>query len=238
MHQLCLIEHVRRVFTLLLMTACASVGGVQTADTVGKGNLQIGVEPGIQLVGGKPGLQIYPHFDAAVRFGITDKFDLGLRAGWSFLEVQAKYMLTEPDRSKVTVSVAPALGGVVLTSGPASLSGILSAATPVLIGIPVGVHQLVLGPRSQHFIFIGGMYEKPVYLLAVGGSLGFAIRFSDTLTLLPELAAVWPIFGGLPVTMSNGTQVDYLYGAMGAGVFQFKLGFLLDRRTGLSKSPL
>jgi len=223
-----------RALPLLLITACASVGGVQTAETVGKGNLQIGVEPGIQLAGGRPGLQIYPHLDAAVRFGVTDALDVGLRAGWSFLEAQAKWLLTERDHSKVMVSVAPTVGGVVLTN-TAELGGILSASTPLLIGIPVGAHQLVLGPRSQHFVFIsaGG---QPVYLLTAGGSIGFALRFSDTLTLLPELAAVWPIYGGLPVTLRDGQNADFLYGTQGTGLFQFKLGFLLDRRTGLSKT--
>lgn len=220
-----------RALPLVLITACASVGGVQTAETVGKGNLQIGVEPGIQLAGGRPGLQVYPHLDAAVRFGVTEVLDVGLRAGWSFLEAQAKWLLTARD-SKVLVSVAPTVGGVVLTSG-ANLGGILSASTPLLIGIPVGAHQLVLGPRSQQFVFISAG-ATPVYLLTVGGSVGFALRFSDSLTLLPELAAVWPLFGGLPARR-DGT--DFLYGTQGTGLFQFKLGFLLDRRTVLSKPP-
>lgn len=221
---------VLRALPLVLITACASVGGVQTAETVGKGHLQIGVEPGIQLVGGRPGVQIYPHLDAAVRFGVTDDLDVGLRAGWSFLEAQAKWLLTDRGPGKVLVSVAPTVGGVVLTSS-VNLGGILSASTPLLIGIPVGVHQLVLGARSQHFVFISAT-GTPVYLLTAGGSVGFALRFSDTLTLLPELAAVWPLFGGL-ASPKDGT--DFLYGTQGTGVFQFKLGFLLDRRTVLAK---
>ena len=228
-----------RLAPLLLLLACASVGSVQTANTVGRGNLQISAEPGAQFLGGKSGLQLYPHLDVAVRYGFTDRLDLGLRAGWSFLEAQAKYLLTSPGSTRLAISFAPNVGGVILTSNSVSvdpLGGILSAATPFLFGIGIGAHQLVLGLRSQHFIFIGGPSTRPMYMLAVGGSLGFALRFSDALTLLPELAAVWPVSGGLPVTYSgDGVHADYLYGAVGTGIFQFKLGFLLDRKTSFSK---
>jgi hypothetical protein len=231
---------VSRLAALVLLTGCASVGGVQTANTGGRGTLEIGVEPGVQLLGGSPGVQLYPHLDAAVRYGVTDKLDVGLRAGWSGLEAQTKYMLTDPAHTALAISVAPSLGGVILTSNSANLDvlgGILTAATPVLFGVGIGPHQLVLGLRSQHFMFIGGASTGPVYVLAVGGSLGFAVRFSDTLTLLPELAAVWPVYGGLPVTMTgDGLHADYLYGATQTGIFQFKLGFLLERRTARSRS--
>lgn len=232
---LCLICWVFRTWpALLVITACASVGGVQTANTVGKGNLQIGVEPGVQVLGGTPGLQLYPHLDAAARYGFTDRVDLGLRAGWSFLEAQAKWLLTEPNSPRVTISFAPTVGGVVLTQNVSSptdaLGGILSGATPVLFGFNLGAHQLVVGLRTQHFVYLSGTSPAPTYLLAVGGSLGFAIRFSDTMRLLPELASVWPVWGGLAVTRTDGVHADYLYGARGIGIFQFKLGFLLDRR--------
>ncbi len=227
---LCLIGRVLRVLPIVLLTACASVGGVQLAETVGKGNLQIAVEPGVQVLGGLPVLQVYPHLDAAVRYGFTDQLDLGLRAGWSFLEAQAKWMLTEPKRGGLIFSVAPTLGGMVVTSGETSLSGFLNAATPVLLGIPIGADELVLGVRSQHLVFVGGGSLIPTYSLGVGGSVGFALRFSDTLTLLPEVAAVWPVYGGQPVTRSDGTNADFAYGAAQVGIFQFKLGFLLDRR--------
>ncbi len=230
---------VLRLAPALLLLACASVGSVQTANTVGRGNLQIAAEPGVQFLGGKPGLQLYPHLDVAVRYGFTDRLDLGLRAGWSFLEAQAKYLLTAPENTRLAISFAPSVGGVVLTSSSVTvdtLGGILGASTPVLFGIGIGAHQLVLGVRSQQFIFIGGPSTKPVYLLAAGGSVGFALRFSDALTLLPELAAVWPVYGGLPVASSgDGIHPDYLYGAVGTGIFQLKLGFLLDRKTSFSR---
>lgn len=217
--------------------ACATVGGVQTANTVGQGNLQIAAEPGLQVLAGKPGIQLYPHFDLAVRYGFTERLDLGLRAGWSFLETQAKYQLTDPANKNFIVSLAPTVGGVVqTTTGVDVLGAVLTASTPVLFGIAVGVHQLVLGVRSQHFIFIGNgaALNMPTYLLALGGSIGFALRFTDSLTLLPELAAVWPVSGGLAVTRSDGVNTDFLYGAVHVGIWQFKLGFLLDRKTGFS----
>ncbi len=237
MHHLCLIVRVPRVWPLLLCVGCASVGGVQTANTVGKGGLEIGVEPGLQVLGGTTATQLYPHLDAAVRYGFTERLDLGLRAGWSFFEAQAKYQLTQPGVRGLVLSVAPTMGGsVVLASGSTaavtdSLGGILSASTPVLLGIPVGAHQLVLGVRTQHFFFIRGTAPNlAAYLLGVGGSVGFALRFNDSLVLLPEVAGVWPVFGGLSATSSDGVHPDYLYGTSHTGIFQFKLGFLLDRR--------
>ena len=226
-----------RALPLLLLIACATVGGVQTANTAGQGTLQIAAEPGLQVLAGKPAIQLYPHFDVAVRYGFTDRLDLGLRAGWSFLETQGKYQLTGPANKKFVVSLAPTVGGVVQTStGVDVLGAVLTASTPVLFGIGAGVHQLVLGVRSQHFIFIGNgaPLNMPTYLLAVGGSIGFALRFSDALTLLPELAAVWPVYGGLPVTRTDGVNADFLYGAAHIGIWQLKLGFILDRKTGFS----
>jgi hypothetical protein len=219
------------VLALTLNVGCASMSSMQTADTLGKGRVQGAVEVGVQGLtasanGSSAGI-FYPHIDGAVRFGVSDSIDLGLRAGFSFLELQGKFLLTTPGDPNLAISVAPSIGGIFLgggTSGPTSSVALLNIALPVLIGFKFnGGHELVLGPRLQDWlVFAGGAGAGNLF--GAGASVGFAWRLTDGFALMPELSAVLPFLGSAVAGTSSGTGVT-----SGIAIYQFKLGFLIGR---------
>ena len=216
-------------FIFWLAASCASMSSVQTADTLGKGNFQAAIEPGLWGGASTKGVGVIPHVDAAVRFGVSDRVDLGVRAGSSFLEFQTKFMVTDPANPLLAASIAPTLGGIFAGdasqsgTGSTTATGILDLAVPVLVGFKFhGGHQLILGPRLQSiFVFSGGASSV---ILGVGSSVGFAWRLTDNFILLPEVSAVYPVVGG----DESGVVLKGL--VTGGGTFvQFKLGILFGR---------
>jgi hypothetical protein len=221
---------------LALTTSCASISNLQTADTLGKGRVQGAVEVGVQSLGSGSvvaGTGIggtYPHIDGAVRFGVTDSIDLGLRAGWSFLELQGKFLLTQPGDPNLAISVAPTFGGAYLGFGSGTTSGgvgVLNIALPVLIGFKFGANELVLGPRIQDWFFFGSSTGSgaSINLLGAGASVGFAWRITEGFGLMPEVSAVMPFLGGASTGSSSATQGI----STGALVFQFKVGIFFGK---------
>jgi hypothetical protein len=219
-----------RALLLLLgfATGCASISSVQSADTLGRGNLQGAIEPG--LWGGtssRSGVQVIPHVDGAVRFGVTDRVDLGVRAGMSFLELQTKFLLTEPGNPRLAMSLAPTVGGIFSSGGGNTQEGIFNAAVPLLIGVKfAGGHQLILGPRAQGFLIVANGSLTPI--VAVGSSVGFLWQVGDNFGLLPEVAVLVPVVGA-----ATTSQLLFQGLNTGAAFVQFKLGLMFGRARGV-----
>lgn len=215
------------------LAGCASISNVQTADTLGKGNIQVGIEPGAWGAAGAGGAAFLPHVDASIRYGVAERVDIGVRAGSSFLEFQSKFLLTTPGDPDIAVSIAPTVGGVFVFGATSSTSssggGILNIGVPVLIGIKTsGGSEFIIGPRVQNFVFFGGAGTSTAsgstsgYLLGLGGSVGFFWRIADNFGLLPEVSAVYPVLGAASQVV-GGLQGT---GAAGA-LMQFKLGVII-----------
>ncbi|MDP3235416.1 MAG: hypothetical protein Q8N26_21720 [Myxococcales bacterium] len=212
----------------VLALGCASVGNVQRADTIGKGNFQVGLEPGVQVaqvtgVGTIP----FPHLDASFRFGVSESVDIGLRAGWSFLEAQGKFLVTKPGDPKLAVSIAPTFGGIALGASGSTI-GILHFALPALIGFKFGDNELVLGPRLQGYYVFGSAASggAGALLLGTGGTVGYAFQVSETVAIMPELGVVVPVFAAAGSTGTMGASGFGIGGVVG----QFKLGILIGKR--------
>ena len=128
---------------LAVLASACSFSAAQTARTNGKGNVQVGLEPGaaIGIAGGAAGA--IPNLDVAVRYGVSDKVDIGGRLGSAGLELQTKFQLT-PDDGTI-VSLAPRVSAFALGVVGAGATYV-SVPVPVLIDIPVGESALVLGP--------------------------------------------------------------------------------------------
>lgn len=225
------------VVGLLCASGCASVGNVQRADTLGKGNYQVGLEPGVQFgsVGGTTAP--YPHLDASFRFGVGEGVDLGVRAGWSFLEAQGKFLLTRPGAPGVMASLAPTFGGIFIGAGGAG-AGLLHFALPCLIGIPFGNHELVLGPRVQGyygFASASGAGGGGALVILPGATVGFAFQVTETIAIMPEFGLVVPVLGAV-----NATGMPTMAGAgLGGGLLgQFKLGILIGKKRKLAEEDL
>jgi len=217
---------VRLAAVLVLATGCISFSSVQKADTLGPGKVQAAVEPGLWGGASPQGVEALPHVDATVRVGVTDRLDLGVRAGSSALELGAKVLLTEPGDPRLAVSLAPGLGGVFLdgrgvTPGSPGIgpAGVVSLDAPLLVGLKLaGGSELVLGPRVLTLLFFS---DGPLAAaLGVGGSVGFSWQVTEGFALLPEVAALAPVVG-------RTVAGRILQGLNASGVFvSFKLGLV------------
>ena len=151
-------------FAALSSPGCATLGSIQRANTIGKGNWQGGIEPGVKGTSTDGQVHVGADMTASIRAGVSDRVDLGGRIGQSFYDIHMKYQFTETDSSGPIVSIAPSFsilglpwdGGVILW-GQVNL--------PVLIGVPVGQSQIIFGPRLMDSFFGG----------AIAGVFGIAL---------------------------------------------------------------
>ncbi len=226
--------------SLLVASSCLSIGGVQRADTMGRGNYQFTTEPGVHLALPPAGTQtifgpvsflLGPMIDFGARYGVSDGVDLGARIGTTGLDVNAKFLLTKPDDLNLAVSLNPTVGGFFFGLANAAFAyGTINF--PVLIGFKFGHHELVLGPRLMAQFLLAGASSASAgaFVLTPGATVGFAISFQDIFTLLPEIGLAVPLIGG------TGVNVAGMMGSAGnANQFfvptvQFKVGFLVGRQ--------
>jgi hypothetical protein len=212
---------------LIALTGCA-VSAVQTAKTNGEGNIQVGLEPGIIGVSGAgTGISnagaFGPSVDLAVRYGISDKFDLGARLGTAGFEIQSKFQLTGDDG--VVLALAPALVPLVV-GGSGGGGGFVAVPVPLLIDIPVGESTLVLGPRLvPRFVFASGAGTSGGgFLLNGGASVGYAAKLADGFKLMPEFGMEIPFLAGASGGGASGSAAG-----IGGMIWQVKLGVLLGK---------
>lgn len=206
----------------LLSSGCASVGHFQTAETIGQGGLEFAVEPsyyqrslGVEedvvipavtgtrkvIVDGQDlnealGLeQGVPNLSGALRYGLAERVDLGLRWGANGLDVLGKVQLTPKSLDAVVVSVVPSMGGVIVPTEHGTI-GMLDMQLGMLVGLKVGERsQAVFGPKVQSWQAQGSASGVDVTgnYVAVGGSAGFAFPVGRSVRLLPEIALALPI---------------------------------------------
>jgi hypothetical protein len=182
----------------LSLLACATIGTLQRAQTVGEGDFEWAIEPGYWGVSSETTGVALPYGNIAARWGLTDRVDIGGRVGFAGTEFLAKARLTGDD-APVVVSVAPTVGGLFAGGG-----GFINAQLPVIVDVPVGKNALVLAPKiSTMTATVGGEYAT---LWSAGASMGYALRLSDTVTVLPEFARVWPVGGTYVGTYGSEAQ--------------------------------
>ncbi len=217
---------------------CLSMGTVQTASTLGKGNFQISAEPGLYAAYPARGATAVgsaqdpvPHFDVAFRYGVNDRFDIGVRTGWSLLELQSKFLFTPPDSETLAVAVAPTLGGIFLgssASGGTTSVSYFNLAIPVLFGFKhFRANELVFGPRFNNMIFAisDSTGSATVYLFGVGGTIGYQFAIGEIFKILPEFAINVPVAG----TGSIGGAAAVAGAGFGGVVWQLKVGLMFGR---------
>lgn len=216
------------VVALALASGCVSAGSVQTADTLGRGNFQFAVEPGVWGAGvveeDVDGIGL-PHVDFAARVGVADSVDIGVRVGSSLLEFQTKFLLTDVNHPGLAISLAPSVGGVFASSEADDVGGFAHIQLPLLIGLKTsGGSEFVLGPRVTNttlFATSGGD-GGVVNVVSVGSSIGYAARLSRNFRLMPEVAVLVPLAGTLTLNGRSGNATASFTG----GIVQFKLGLL------------
>ena len=210
----------------LPLSGCLTAGVVQTAETAGKDNFQFAFEPGITGIAGGGSGGFLPSFNVAARYGVSDRVDIGGRIGTTLIEAQAKFMVTEPHPDELQVSIAPHLGGLAIGAGDTA-GGILWVKLPVLLDIPVGSSDLVLGPGIR-YVTVFGVDDTGsggnAGLLLIGSSVGFAGRVGDRARIIPELGIDYVLAGGVS---GDGAGLQ----SLGDGItFSFQVGIVLGGR--------
>lgn len=223
---------------LWFATGCLSMGTVQTASTLGKGNFQISAEPGAYGLtlpnSSGPGYspEVVPHFDVAFRYGVNDRFDIGVRTGWSLIELQAKVLLTDPDAERLAISLAPTLGGTFGSSQatltmPATNITAFNFSIPVLFGIKhFRANEFVVGPRINNMLFAlrDGTGSAAIYVFGLGGTIGYSFAIGEIFRILPELGL------SIPVASSSQVGAAAIAGSgLGNFLWQLKVGLMFGR---------
>ncbi|XXF77150.1 hypothetical protein P2318_29465 [Myxococcaceae bacterium GXIMD 01537] len=211
---------------LAMSSGCIAVGSMQTADTLGQGNFQFAVEPGVwgvAAIANDVEGAVLPHVDFAARYGLTDTVDIGARFGSSLLEIQSKFLLTDPNDPGKAISLAPSIAGIFVGAGE-GVGGYANVALPLLIGLKTGGgSEFVLGPRINNtIVFAGGDGNTGIgNSLSVGASVGYAARVGEGFRVMPEISMLVPLVQSISV---NG-ESDAAAGFAG-GLIQFKVGLL------------
>ena len=186
-----------------LLAGCLTTPA-QRVETLGAGNVEVALEGGASVLNET---QATPAANVALRVGVSERVDLGFRLGTWAYEVQSKWLLTREGAS-TPVSLAPSF--MVLSgadpfdnsAGEADQVGLGFLRVPVLVGVPVGEHQLVLGPGVN---LIGGVGEgAPSLAVEPRLSIGFSAQLAPGVRLHPEVAAGFGAF-----TTTEGYQGGY-----------------------------
>lgn len=208
-----------------LAVGCATHGGVTTAHPVGQGNVQVGIEPGAAMVSGVDRPAVAPTFNVAVRYGVSDRVDLGGRLGTTGYELLGKIQLNQPG-ADVPISVAPS-GHVVAWGRNDHGFAYVQYQVPLLVGIPLGESQLVVGPKVRHMIAVGGAggHSSGGSVLMTGGVVALSLKAGNTFRFHPEVALDVPTIGTGLGEIGGGGGVA-VGGGIGAALIGFNLGLL------------
>ncbi|MDX2012264.1 MAG: hypothetical protein SFW67_18860 [Myxococcaceae bacterium] len=174
-----------------VLVACSCAPTLtQTALTNGQGRLQVAPEVGAAITGFDERQTVLPSIAVSARYGVTDRFDLGLRLGPGLVELQGKTLLVDPGaarQTKLAVSLAPTLAvAFANVAGVGPFYGRL--AVPVLVDVPVGSHRFVFGARLAQVVAPGDARGLNLgWELSGGVSVGFALALGGVVQVLPEV---------------------------------------------------
>ena len=121
---------------------------MQTAETTGAGNFELGIEPGVPgvIITSVEDTPFSGFFDFSVSAATASRrASTWVRASVPPGPSSSKVRLSQDDAT-VLLSLAPTVGGFALGAGGIG-AGFINWKLPPILGIPLGDHQIVLGPR-------------------------------------------------------------------------------------------
>lgn len=196
----------------LCLTGCrGNLATFQPARTMPAGGFAVGAEgSGIGAMSDE-GDKFEGTFSITGRYAVTDRIEIGARVGATRPEIMAKFGLVYGESTRTSISLAPSVGAFVATA-----TGIVAANTygqlPVLVGVPIGRHELVLA-GAIHFGHAINV-DTHVWGLAVGpgASVGFVANPTAWLSIVPTLAVALPFFRAGSSGVDTGDTVTYQLG--------------------------
>lgn len=205
------------ILALSVVAGCSTHGGLTTAHSVGDGNLQVAIEPGVGAYMAAGNTLVLPQFNVGVRYGLSDRAEIGGRIGTSLYEVTGKYVFTDPEADTV-ISIAPS-GSLIAFGGGGVGAGYFNYQVPLLFGIPSGENQIVVGPKLRHSIYFGGGGGTSAggQLVMIGGVAAYSIKVSEKFRFHPELAVDVPVLATASAS-GAGSVSGAGYGGLVVGV--------------------
>jgi len=186
---------------------------VKTATTVPRGQYQLVFA--LEGNGGAPKelpvRPLLPELVAGVRRGVTDRVEvgaklttlpLGRRVTTAALEGEVKVQLRRRPDSRLEIAVGPAAAFRYVSSSGASMQ-VTYATLPLLIGVDVGRHQIVVAPEAGVQLWTSAG-SSPIWVPMTGLSLGFVWHIGQRFTLVPEVAAYR---SSVSIDYSRGSQM-------------------------------
>lgn len=198
-------RHLPTLLGVALLSGCLTTP-VQRVESLGAGNFEMAVEGGVSTIDQRP----LPTGNVALRFGVSDRVDLGIRAGTWLYELQSKLRLTA-DEARTPVALAPSATFIYArdpfdSAAQPQRVGLAFVYLPVLVGVPLGPHQLVLGPGAN--TILGGSDEGFRFGVEGRMSAGVSLRLAEGLRLHPEVAiGVGGVSVGTGGSQSGGPSV-------------------------------
>ena len=204
---------------LSLATGCSSFTTYKHATPLGAGKSKVSVAPQMSTVAGEHGATLpYPELAFAMRRGITDRLDVGgsvamLPLGDAFSSIAFEGSVQHQVYRSPSGRYELALGagaGYRATATTGAVFETVHASVPLILGVNLGRHQLVLSPYGswQRWYSEG---TSPVDVPALGTSVGFYWQITRRVALHPELAMAWT-----PVVINN--RGDTRLGHLGIAV--------------------
>jgi hypothetical protein len=95
----------------------------------------------------------------------------------------------------------------------------------VLVGLPLGEHELVLSPKVHDYFSMTPSFS---HLVSVGTGVGVALRAGESLQVVPEVTVLLPLnqfFAGTP-----GATVPGVFGAQSGLLAQVGVALLFGGR--------
>lgn len=145
------------------------------------------------------------------RYAVTDRIEIGARVGTTRPELMAKFRLDQGKPGATAISLAPSAGAFVATA-----TGIFGVNTygqlPILLGIPVGRHELVLS-GAVHWAHAVDMETKVWgFALSPGASVGFVAQPLPWLSIVPNVAIAMALLHAGPAGVGTTDTLAYQVG--------------------------
>ncbi|MBX7113943.1 MAG: hypothetical protein K1X64_06360 [Myxococcaceae bacterium] len=212
----------------LCLSGCPSFLVQGRARPLSPGRMQVQVTPhgnGVLAPTGIPA--VMPGLELAVRRGMTQRFDLGVKLWLGGLTVDSKIALRRSDTPHrgIDWAVAPGIGYATQGIGNAGITPAVHAVDihlPLLVGFNfANGYGLVVGPRlTQRISVLVGTTALTSYALAAGSSVGLDVPLTSNVHLFPEVALYLPLIEAAPHMPVASPAAD------GLG-FQIALGVLI-----------
>ncbi len=199
----------------LLLFGCFGHGTYQSARTLGEGRHEVSVTTdGIGAFGDDPGglLQL----SGAWRYGLTSGVDVGGGFGTDGIELFGKFALVE--EGPVRLALAPDLGGVPFAPG----EYFVHTQVPLLVGFPLGEHELTLGGHLGLWAFDFDFFGRTRgAALTTAVSVGGTIALGEVVRLVPGFTLIYPaaafrkgesVLNDSFLLVEGGVSVQFVFG--------------------------